>query len=139
MRKKRILVIDDDPDLRRLIANELGRLAWEVRTAADAEEGLRAFRRYQPDLVVLDSVLPKDCGWPTLRAIRETSDVPIILLVTRNQSYATEHGLADGADDCLIKPINVHLLAARAKAVLRRAMLPYPATRLQSARTTGTD
>ena len=121
MENKKILVIDDDPHLRRLIEATLTQAGALVFTAADGEEGLREFYARQPDLVVLDVMMPKLDGWETCRTIRRLSDVPIIMLTVRGHEDDIVRGLELGADDYITKPFSVKVLAARVQAALRRS------------------
>ncbi len=120
MENKKILVIDDDPHLRRLIEATLTQAGGVVFTAADGEEGLREFYARQPDLVVLDVMMPKMDGWETCRMIRRLSNVPIVMLTARGQEDDIIRGLELGADDYITKPFSVKVLVARTQAALRR-------------------
>jgi len=123
-----ILVIDDDPQI--LDALAVGfQLQWQdarVITAGDGETGLKAFYDHQPDLVVLDVVLPGKNGLEVLQEIRQVSDVPVIMLTARGQETDQVRGLELGADDYVVKPFGHMALIARVKAVMRRADLPSP-------------
>jgi DNA-binding response OmpR family regulator len=124
MQEKRILVIDDDAQLLQLVALIFTRAGSQVYTALSGSEGLRQFYDHQPDLVILDLMMPKMDGWEVCRRIRELSPVPLIILTALDQDTNIIRGLACGADDYVVKPFNPEVLLARAQAVLRRAGLP---------------
>ena len=125
MAEKKILVVDDEPAFVRLVSKTLTHKGYEVLTAGDGQEALRLMFAHQPDLVLLDVVMPKMDGWQTCSRIREMSDVPIVILTGRQKSEADiVRGLDYGADDYLIKPVGSRELVARVRAILRRAELP---------------
>jgi len=124
MQGKRILVIDGDPSLRRLLEYSFSQAGGQVYTAADGQEGLRQLYAHRPDLVILDIVMPNMDGWETCHHIRQLSEVPIIILSGLRQEDDVIRGLDCGADDYVTKPFSVKVLLARARAVLRRAALP---------------
>jgi DNA-binding response OmpR family regulator len=122
-----ILVIEDDPlqaDVVRLLLEHNG---FQPVIAIDGVEGLRRLYETQPDLVVLDLMLPNMDGWEVCRRIREMSTVPIVIMTSRNSDEEKIKGLRLGADDYIVKPFNPPELAARVSAVLRRTHLPPPA------------
>jgi two-component system KDP operon response regulator KdpE len=121
---KKILVVDDDPSLVSLLYHSLTDEGYEVYKACDGQEGLRQIYNQQPDLIILDIIMPKLDGWQVCRRTREMSDVPIIMLTTRGKEEDVVRGLDYGADDYLSKPFSVTELLARVRAVLRRAALP---------------
>jgi two-component system, OmpR family, response regulator MtrA len=116
-----ILLIEDDPLVRRGLELALRRHGNEVRTADTGEDGLREFRASTPDLVVLDLMLPGIDGFEVCRRIRETSEVPVIILTARGDDFDVVGGLEAGADDYVIKPAQPTVLDARIRAVLRRS------------------
>lgn len=116
----RILVVDDEANLRNLVVSYLRAEGWEVSEAADGETGVEAVRRLQPDLVVLDIMMPGIDGIEALRRIRTFSDVFVILLTARAEEIDKVVGLAVGADDYLTKPFSPRELVARVKAIMRR-------------------
>jgi DNA-binding response OmpR family regulator len=119
----RIVVADDEPDVRELIAYRLGRSGYEVVEAHDGEEALRMALAEPPDLVVLDVMMPKLDGYELTRRLRAeeaTRRVPVILLTARAQEDDVSQGFAAGADDYLKKPFNPDELVARVRAVLGR-------------------
>ncbi|BBK38127.1 DNA-binding response regulator [Allostella sp. ATCC 35155] len=117
----RILVVDDDGEIRRLLAGFLGRNGFAVATARDAADMEAALAAEMPDLVVLDLVLPGVSGLELCRRIRARSDLPVIMLTARGDDTDRIVGLEVGADDYLPKPFNPRELLARIRAVLRRA------------------
>jgi DNA-binding response OmpR family regulator len=117
----RILVVDDDPDIRQLVAELLGRAGHEVEQAPDGRSGLRALHASSPDLVLLDVSMPDLDGWQTLERIRDLTDVPVIMLTARGQELERVRGLQGGADDYVTKPFGRQELIARVQALLRRS------------------
>jgi DNA-binding response OmpR family regulator len=117
----RILLVDDEPNLRHAVGYALRREGYEVAAAEDGERGLELFRASPPDLVVLDVMLPRMDGLAVCRAIRRESDVPVIMLTARDTELDTVVGLEVGADDYLKKPFAMVELVARIRALLRRA------------------
>ena len=115
-----ILVIEDDPGIARIIRLYLERDGHTVSTASDGEGGLSAARADNPDLIVLDLMLPRLDGMSVCRALREESDVPIIMATARVDEADRLAGLDLGADDYIVKPFSPRELAARVRAVLRR-------------------
>ena len=121
MTAARVLVIDDDGDIRRLVADLLGRAGFSVEQAEDGRAGLRALHRTPPDLVVLDVSMPELDGWETLARIRDLSEVPVLMLTARGDELERVRGLKAGADDYVVKPFGRQELVARVLALLRRA------------------
>ena len=103
---------------------------FEVVLAGDGAEGLRKLYEVQPDLVILDLILPQMDGWAVCRRIREMSTVPIIIMTSRRSDEEKVKGLRLGADDYVVKPFNPQELIARVSAVLRRTRLPPPSPRI---------
>ncbi|MDX8151746.1 response regulator transcription factor [Patulibacter brassicae] len=120
----RILVVDDEESIRALLAFPLRRDGHEVLTATTGPEALEQFERGQPDLVLLDVMLPGLDGVAVCRALRERSAVPIIMLSARGEEGDRVAGLEAGADDYVTKPFSVRELRSRVRAALRRAALP---------------
>jgi len=116
----RVLVVDDDSDIRELVRELLERAGHEVLEAADGTQGLREFYSEQPDLVVLDVSMPGLEGWDVLERIRELSDVPVLMLTARAEELDKVRGLRAGADDYVTKPFGRQELLARVDAGLRR-------------------
>src|SRR5215831_10307773 len=121
MNEPRVLVIDDDDDIRALVVELLQRAGLKVDHAADGRAGLRAFHQSPADLIVLDVSMPELDGWETLERIRDLSDVPVIMLTARGAELERVRGLQAGADDYMVKPFGRQELVARVQALLRRA------------------
>jgi len=117
----RILVIDDEPQITRVLRASLSAQAFDVRTANDPEEGLRTFKEWPPDLVVTDLMMPGMSGVELCRAIRAHSSIPILVLSVRDHERSKVEALDAGADDYVTKPFNTQELLARVRAHLRRA------------------
>ncbi len=118
---KRILLVDDDPWVRKLVRGYLERAGFAVTVAATGEEALAEFRSRPPDLIVLDLMLPGTDGLEVAREIRRSSAVPIIMLTARSTEDDRVRGLELGADDYVTKPFSARELEARVRAVFRRA------------------
>jgi two-component system KDP operon response regulator KdpE len=116
-----ILVIDDEPQLRRVMRTTLTDLGYTVIDAKTGEDALELLRHDQPDLILLDLNMPGIGGLETCRAIRETSEVPIIILSVRNTEREKVQALDAGADDYVSKPFGIQELLARIRAALRRS------------------
>lgn len=119
-----ILLIEDDPLVRRGLALALRRHGHDVRTAETGEHGLREFSADRPDLVVLDLMLPGIDGFGVCSRLRAASEVPVIILTARGDDFDVVRGLEVGADDYVIKPVQPTVLDARIRAVLRRSVGP---------------
>ena len=117
---KKLLVIEDDPDIIEICRDYLKAAGYDVLTATDGVKGLAAARREKPDLIVLDLMLPEMDGLDVTRAIRRESDVPIIMLTARVEETDKLIGLELGADDYITKPFSPRELVARVRVVLRR-------------------
>ena len=118
----KILVVDDEPNIREVVGQYLRRDGYAVVSAADGEEALRAYKREQPDLVVLDLMLPKLGGLEVYRRLLGAEgQVPLIMLTARGEEEDRIVGLSMGADDYVVKPFSPRELVARVGAVLRRA------------------
>jgi DNA-binding response OmpR family regulator len=122
----RILVVDDEPQIRRVVAAYLGREGFMVETAADGEEALSKATSSRPDLIVLDLMLPRLSGETVCQTLRRSSDVPIIMLTAKGSEEERVAGLNLGADDYLVKPFSAKELVARVKALLRRTRRGAP-------------
>jgi two-component system KDP operon response regulator KdpE len=121
MRPAKILVVDDEPHLVKLVRSNLEAQHFKVITAMDGMSGLAMVEKEGPDLVILDIMLPGMDGFDILQKIREFSSVPVIMLTAKDQDVDVVKGLQLGADDYVKKPFSVHELLARVEAVLRRA------------------
>ena len=120
--RQKILVADDEASIRRILETRLKMVGYDVVTAEDGEEAVEVFNKTNPDLVVLDVMMPKMDGYGVTREIRRTSDVPIIILTALGDVSERITGLELGADDYVIKPFSPIELVARVKAVLRRTI-----------------
>jgi DNA-binding response OmpR family regulator len=116
-----ILVVDDEPTLRETLAENLEIEGFHVVTAADGRQALDRFREFQPDLVVLDLMLPELSGIEVCRVIRRESGVPILMLTARDSELDKVVGLELGADDYVTKPFGLRELLARVRALIRRS------------------
>jgi len=116
----RVLVVDDEANLRHTLGFALRQEGYEVLSAEDGERGLASASRDTPDLVILDLMLPRIDGLEVARRIRRTSDVPILMLTARGTEMDKVVGLEVGADDYLAKPFSMRELVARVRALLRR-------------------
>ncbi|MGD9133949.1 MAG: response regulator transcription factor [Desulfobacterales bacterium] len=119
-----ILIIDDDAKLNQLLKDFLKDFGFDVVTATHPAKGLKALKQASPDLVILDIMLPEMDGFEVCRAIRQTSNVPIIMLTARGEVTDKVVGLELGADDYLAKPFEPRELVARIQSVLRRTKQP---------------
>jgi two-component system KDP operon response regulator KdpE len=118
---ERILLIDDEPQITRVLRTALGAQGFDVRTANDPEEGLLVFEEWGPDLVVTDLMMPGMTGIEVCRRVRSRSTIPIIVLSVRDQERTKVEALDAGADDYITKPFGSQELLARVRAHLRRA------------------
>jgi DNA-binding response OmpR family regulator len=116
----KVLIVDDEPNIREVVGLYLRRDGHEVVSATDGEEALRVFGESEPDLVVLDLMLPKLSGLEVCRRMRAQWRVPLIMLTARGEEEERVVGLSLGADDYVVKPFSPRELAARVAAVLRR-------------------
>ncbi|MGH8014609.1 MAG: response regulator, partial [Candidatus Zixiibacteriota bacterium] len=119
---ERILVIEDEPEIREIISYNLSKAGYRVTTAATGEDGLKSVFNQPPELVVLDLMLPGMCGLDVCRQIRSdarTASVPIIMLTARSEESDVITGLEVGADDYITKPFSPRVLVARIRARLR--------------------
>jgi two-component system KDP operon response regulator KdpE len=121
MQDQTILIVDDEPQIRRVMRTTLTSQGYSVVEAKSGEEALDLIRRERADLIILDVNLPGISGLETCREIRASSDVPIIMLTVRNTERDKVQALDAGADDYVVKPFGVEELLARIRAALRRA------------------
>jgi len=117
----RILIIDDEPQITRVLRAALSAHGFDVRTANDPGEGLNVFGEWPPDLVITDLMMPTMTGVDVTRAVRLRSDTPIIILSVRDHERSKVEALDAGADDYVTKPFGIQELLARVRAHLRRA------------------
>jgi DNA-binding response OmpR family regulator len=120
MNSARVLVIDDEADVRNLLVQLLERSGHRVTAASSGREGLRALYSSPPDLVILDVTMPDLDGWQTLERIRDLSDVPVLMLTAHAGELEKVRGLKAGADDYVTKPFGRQELLARVQVLLRR-------------------
>ncbi|MBP3720661.1 MAG: response regulator transcription factor [Clostridia bacterium] len=118
--KPYILVVDDDPNISRLVTLYLEREGYEVKTAARGDDAVNEFTRLPPDMMLLDVMLPGMDGYQVLKSVRKSSAIPVIMLTARDETFDKVLGLELGADDYITKPFDAKELVARVKAVLRR-------------------
>jgi DNA-binding response OmpR family regulator len=121
MQGSRILVVDDDADVRGLVRELLERAGATVREAADGREALRLLYDVRPDVIVLDVTMPELDGWQTLERIRDLTAVPVLMLTARDTEMEKVRGLLAGADDYVTKPFGRQELLARVGVLLRRS------------------
>jgi DNA-binding response OmpR family regulator len=117
----RILIVDDDAEIRLLLNELLSRAGFQVEEAVDGKSALRKLFETPPALVILDVTMPEMDGYQTLERIRDLSDVPVIMLTARTQELERVRGLSSGADDYVPKPFGRQELLARVQALLRRS------------------
>src|SRR5271169_3259081 len=117
----RILIIDDEPQITRVLRAALSAHGFDVRTANDPGEGLNVFAEWPPDLVITDLMMPTMTGVDVTRAVRLRADTPIIILSVRDHERSKVEALDAGADDYVTKPFGIQELLARVRAHLRRA------------------
>lgn len=120
MQNVKVLLIEDEPAILRMVQYLLTDEGMTVFTATNGREGLRRFYDIRPDLIVLDLMMPEMDGWETCQRIREMADVPIMMLTARGQDEDMVRGLSTGADDYMVKPFSPEVLLARIQALLRR-------------------
>jgi two-component system response regulator RegX3 len=123
-RKRTVLLVEDEASITEPLAEALGREGFETKVAATAADALELAARLQPDLVLLDVMLPDGSGFDVCRALRQRSQVPIIMLTARGEEADRVVGLELGADDYVVKPFSAREVTARIRAVLRRAESP---------------
>ena len=120
MSKQKILIVDDDLNIAELVSLYLQKELYDTATAEDGETALSLFKSYEPDLILLDLMLPDTDGYQICRQIRQASNTPIIILSAKGETFDKVLGLEMGADDYIMKPFEPKELVARVKAVLRR-------------------
>lgn len=120
MDKKKILIVDDDENIAELISLYLIKECFDTEIALNGEEALEKYKSYQPQLILLDIMLPGIDGYDVCREIRKDSNVPIIMLSAKGEVFDKVLGLKIGADDYMVKPFDSNELVARVQAILRR-------------------
>ncbi|HEX8267256.1 MAG TPA: response regulator transcription factor [Pyrinomonadaceae bacterium] len=118
---QKILIVDDEPQITRVLRRSLSAHRYEVRTAADGESALETVRDFAPDLIITDLSMPEMNGIELCREIRKTSEIPIIVLSVKGEEKTKVEALDAGADDYITKPFGIEELLARVRAALRRA------------------
>jgi two-component system KDP operon response regulator KdpE len=126
-----ILVVDDEPRIRDFVRMNLELEHYHVIEASNGVEALEQLRENLPDLVVLDVMMPEMDGFETLRAMREVSTVPVIMLTVRQSEQDKIRGLDLGADDYIAKPFSPRELLSRIRALLRRSLMPTPSRKTE--------
>ena len=116
----KLLIVDDDVNICEMLKLYFENEGYKVKTAENGVEGLATFKLYDPDLVLLDIMMPKKDGWQVCREIREISPKPVIMITAKGEVFDKVLGLELGADDFIVKPFDMKELSARIKAVLRR-------------------
>ena len=119
--KQTIMVVDDDPNIAQLVKLYLEKEGYEVTVETRGDDAMAAFQKNPPSLMLLDVMLPGMDGWQVCRGIRQMSNIPIIMLTAKDETFDKVLGLELGADDYITKPFEGKELVARVKAVLRRA------------------
>lgn len=122
--KRNILVVDDEPQITRVLKTSLSSQGYSIRTASDGKQALQEMKSWVPDLVITDLRMPNMDGLELCRAIRTESRVPIIVLSVKGEETIKVESLDAGADDYVTKPFNMNELLARVRAALRRAAVP---------------
>ena len=131
LRDMTILIVDDEPRIRDFVRMNLELEHYTVLEAGNGREALDELREHLPDLVVLDVMMPEMDGFETLKAIREVSTVPVIMLTVRQDEQDRIRGLDLGADDYIAKPFNPRELLSRIRALLRRSLMPPPSRKTE--------
>ncbi len=121
MIKPKVLIVDDDENIAELISLYLEKEQYDTETASDGEEALKLIDVYNPDLILLDIMLPGMDGYEVCQEIRKTRDIPVIMLSAKGEVFDKVLGLKMGADDYIVKPFDSNEMVARVSAVLRRS------------------
>ncbi len=123
MEKYKVLIVDDDKNIAELISLYLEKEGYDTYSVHDGAEAIPAYLRYSPNLVILDLMLPNKDGLDICKEIRQSSDIPIIMLTAKGETFDKILGLELGADDYMVKPFDTKELTARVRAVLRRSAM----------------
>jgi OmpR family response regulator RpaB len=121
-RTEKILIVDDEASIRRILETRFKMLGFDTATASDGEEALELFNKFNPDIIVLDIMMPKMDGYGVTKEIRKQADTPIIILTALGDVAERITGLELGADDYVVKPFSPKELEARVKCILRRTV-----------------
>ena len=117
---KKILIVEDDGNIRELLRLYLEREGYEITEAANGEEGVELWRKINPDMILLDVMMPIMDGWQVCKIIRKESKVPIIIMTAKGETFDKVNGLEMGADDYIVKPLEMREVIARVRAIFRR-------------------
>ena len=117
---KKILIVEDDGNIRELLRLYLEREGYEITEAANGEEGVELWRKINPDMILLDVMMPIMDGWQVCKIIRKESKVPIIIMTRKGETFDKVNGLEMGADDYIVKPLEMREVIARVRAIFRR-------------------
>ena len=117
--KRKILIIEDEKPLAQVLEDTFSQEGFEIIKAFDGENGVDKFYNEKPDLILLDINLPKKLGWEVCKEIRETSNIPIIMMTARDSDSDEYNGLSIGADDYITKPFNLKILLLKVKKLLK--------------------
>ena len=117
---KKILIVEDDGTIRELLRLYLEREGYEITEAANGEEGVELWRKINPDMILLDVMMPIMDGWQVCKIIRKESKVPIIIMTAKGETFDKVNGLEMGADDYIVKPLEMREVIARVRAIFRR-------------------
>ena len=117
---KKILIVEDDGNIRELLRLYLEREGYEITEAANGEEGVELWRKINPDMILLDVMMPIMDGWQVCKIIRKESKVPIIIMTAKGETFDKVNGLEMGADDYIVKPFEMREVIARVRAIFRR-------------------
>ena len=117
---KKILIVEDDGNIRELLRLYLEREGYEITEAANGEEGVELWRKINPDMILLDVMMPIMDGWQVCKIIRKESKVPIIIMTAKGETFDKVNGLEMSADDYIVKPLEMREVIARVRAIFRR-------------------
>lgn len=117
---KKILIVEDDGNIRELLRLYLEREGYEITEAENGEEGVELWRKINPDMILLDVMMPIMDGWQVCKIIRKESKVPIIIMTAKGETFDKVNGLEMGADDYIVKPLEMREVIARVRAIFRR-------------------
>jgi len=131
MRSKKVLIVEDDPEIVNLLKIHLSDLECEIASASDGQDGFEMVSEYMPDLIILDITLPRMDGIEICRRVRANSNVPIVMLTAKTEEIDRVLGLEIGADDYITKPFSVREFIARIKAIFRRTKMDVEAAESQ--------
>jgi len=118
---QRILVIDDDEDIGNMLKDYLGKEAYVIEIAKNGREGIELFKSFNPEIVLLDIMMPKVNGYDVLSKLRESSQIPVIMITAKGQQTDKVFGFMKGCDDYLVKPFDLTELSFRIRAILKRS------------------